>query len=116
MQSRQLTATSSVTSSAIAATGHGHVNATYAYGTVAGCLPSTYNVAGPITISAGTQITDYSDTDAAGHLRRIVLVANMVMNIAFILAALRGCLHVMLILAQLEISAIFLHRVVLCRF
>ena len=83
VQARQLTATSSVTSSAIAATGHGHVNATYAYGTVVGCLPSTYNVAGPITISAGTQITDYSDTDTAGNSRRIVLTANLVMDITF---------------------------------
>lgn len=83
VQARQLTATSSITSSAIAATGHGHINATYAYGTVSGCLPSTYNVAGPITITVGTQITDYSDTDAAGHLRRIVLTANMVMDIDY---------------------------------
>lgn len=81
VQARRLTATSSLTSSAIAATGHGHVNATYAYGTVAGCLPITYNVAGPITIPSGTQITDYSETDAAGNLRRIVLTATMVMNI-----------------------------------
>jgi hypothetical protein len=77
IQARKLNATSSVASTAVPASGQGHSDATYAYGTVQGCYVGATNTGDTETIPAGTVVTAISQAppDSAGHTRTIKILS-----------------------------------------
>lgn len=77
IQARKLSATSSVASTAVPASGQGHTNATYAYGTVNACYYGS-NIGDKETVPAGTVVTDtLAPLDSAGHTRTIKILGSM---------------------------------------